>query len=97
MKLAFTQMALGALVAVFSFISTMGGSITEFTLPADESGTVTTVEVFPGPEQFLLPDERPSGHGARPGSARLRHRPVSEGKGFKRDEVPLTKIFPLPL
>ena len=47
MKLAFTQMVLGSLVAVFSFISTRWGFPTMFTLPADESGTMTTVFVYP--------------------------------------------------
>jgi hypothetical protein len=51
MKLAFTQMALGALVAVFSFISTRWGFPTEFTFPPDESGIGRTVFVNPGPMQ----------------------------------------------
>ncbi|MCX6011433.1 MAG: hypothetical protein NT134_04140 [Chloroflexi bacterium] len=47
MKLAITQIVLGALVVVFAFIVASRAFPTTFTLPADESGVVTVVEVFP--------------------------------------------------
>ena len=53
MKLAITQMVLGALVAAASFISTRWGFPTQFTFPPDESGMVRMVEVFPGPMQAV--------------------------------------------
>jgi hypothetical protein len=46
MKLAITQMVLGVLVVVFSFIVTKDGFPTTFTLPADENGTQLIVEVY---------------------------------------------------
>jgi hypothetical protein len=54
MRLAIVQMVLGALVTVFAFISTLGHPITEFTLPADESGTVTTILINPVPDYYQL-------------------------------------------
>jgi hypothetical protein len=48
MKLAITQMVLGGLIAVVSFIATRWGYTTSFTFPPDESGLIKTVEVMPG-------------------------------------------------
>jgi hypothetical protein len=47
MKLAITQMVLGALVAVFAFIVTNSGFPTQFTLPADESGVEHILFIYP--------------------------------------------------
>jgi hypothetical protein len=47
MRLAITQIILGALVAVFAYVVGTTGFPTQFTLPADESGMITTVFVFP--------------------------------------------------
>jgi hypothetical protein len=47
MKLAITQIILGVLVAVFSIIVISTGFPTQFTLPADESGIMVTVFVYP--------------------------------------------------
>ncbi len=54
MKLAIVQMVFGVLVAVSAFISTLGHPITQFTLPADESGTVTTILINPVPDYYQL-------------------------------------------
>jgi uncharacterized membrane protein AbrB (regulator of aidB expression) len=43
MRLAISQIVLGVLVAVFSFIVTSQAFPTQFTLPAEESGAITTV------------------------------------------------------
>jgi hypothetical protein len=47
MKLAITQIVLGVLVAAFSIIVISTGFPTQFTLPADESGIMVTVFVYP--------------------------------------------------
>lgn len=51
MKLSIVQIVLGAMVAVFSFISTRWGFPTQFTCPADENGLERVLFVNPGPMQ----------------------------------------------
>jgi hypothetical protein len=47
MKLAISQIVLGALVAVFSLIVTIQAFPTQFALPAEENGVGVILEVYP--------------------------------------------------
>jgi hypothetical protein len=47
MRLAISQIVLGALVAVFSFIVTSQAFPTQFSLPADESGIEHVLFTYP--------------------------------------------------